>query len=165
MTTPSNPYGNDGQNNNDNFGQGNNDNFGQGSAYPYGGASDNTGFDATAGSNAGGYPGGGYPGGMNAGMPMGGEQPNNLMPWSIINTILSICACCLPIGLIGVYFSSQVKKKWEMGDQAGALQTAKTTRTTNIVISCIVVAMFLLSILGQVMGWAPDYEQLMNEYQ
>lgn len=148
MSTPYNPYGNDGQNENNS----------QGDANPYGGSS----YDQSA--NGAYNAAGSFPTGGGVNQPMG-ERPKNQMAFSIILTVLSVCICCLPIGAVGLYFSTQVNKKWDMGDQAGSLAAAKNARTANIVVSCIIGAMVLLNVVGQMMGWMPDYEQLMNEYK
>lgn len=162
MTTPQNPFE---PNNND----------AQGNANPYGGApqsGDNTfGANNTYGSDssgatgnpyesAGAFPGGtGYDAGYAAGAP--GEKPNNDMVWSIINTILSLCNCCIPFGLIGLFFSTQVNKKWDMGDFAGAQDSAAKARKTNIVVSVLIAIAFVASLIANLTG-AVDYSQFMN---
>lgn len=49
-----------------------------------------------------------------------GPPPRNHLPWTILVSAL----CCLPLGLVGVYFSTQVNPKWAAGDHYGAAEAA-----------------------------------------
>ena len=60
---------------------------------------------------------GGYP----SGAPM---KPENYLLWTILTTIM----CCLPLGAIGIYFSMQVDKNWEMGLPAEAAASARKAK-------------------------------------
>ena|ERR1700733_10300267 len=48
-------------------------------------------------------------------------QPKNWLVESILVTIF----CCLPFGIAGIVFASQVNSKYQSGDYAGALQASK----------------------------------------
>jgi hypothetical protein len=48
-------------------------------------------------------------------------QPKNWLLESILVTIF----CCLPFGIAGIVFASQVNSKFAAGDYAGALQSSK----------------------------------------
>ncbi|MEN1973905.1 MULTISPECIES: CD225/dispanin family protein [unclassified Cellulomonas] len=74
---------------------------------------------------AGGY---GQPGAY--GQPAGyGQQgyaapPQNYLVFSILATVL----CCIPLGIVSIVFASQVNTKWNAGDQAGALESARKAK-------------------------------------
>jgi hypothetical protein len=50
------------------------------------------------------------------------SKPKNWLVESIIVTIL----CCLPFGIVGIVYSSQVNSKYAAGDYEGALQASKS---------------------------------------
>jgi hypothetical protein len=55
--------------------------------------------------------------------------PKNWLVESILVTIF----CCLPFGIAGIVFASQVNSKWSTGDFAGAQQSSKeAARWTKI---------------------------------
>ena len=58
-----------------------------------------------------------------AGGPVG-PQPENYLVWSILSTVF----CCLPLGIVSIVFSAQVSSKWQMGDQAGALESSRKAK-------------------------------------
>lgn len=126
MTTPYNPYGNDGQNDGatggDNSASANNS-YGQPNQSPYGGGSS---YDQTAGNAYGAA--GGYP--MNSGTNQpAGERPQNYLVWAILSTVL----CCLPTGIASIIFATQVNSKWDMGDFAGAQESSRKARLWAII--------------------------------
>lgn len=47
--------------------------------------------------------------------------PKNWLVESILVTIF----CCLPFGIAGIVFASQVNSKWSQGDHAGALESSR----------------------------------------
>jgi len=53
--------------------------------------------------------------------------PNNLV-LAIIATVVSIMGCCLPHGLVSLYFATQVNKKAATGDIQGATEAAKQAK-------------------------------------
>jgi Interferon-induced transmembrane protein len=61
-----------------------------------------------------------------AGVPV--TPPNNNLILPIIATIVSIIGCCLPHGLISLFFAIQVKKKATAGDLQGATNAAKQAK-------------------------------------
>lgn len=93
------------------------------------------------------------------------EMPKNNMTLAIIATILGICSpfCSgLILGIIAIVMSSQVKTKFENGDVAGALKSAKTSKT----LSLITIGLFVLAVaigIFQIMyyGW----DNLLEEYR
>ena len=54
------------------------------------------------------------------------EQTQQLPPknW-LVESILVTIFCCLPFGIAGIVFASQVNGKFASGDYAGALQSSK----------------------------------------
>ena len=48
-------------------------------------------------------------------------KPKNWLVESILTTIF----CCLPFGIAGIVFASQVNSKFAAGDYAGAVQASK----------------------------------------
>lgn len=148
MTTPHNPFGGDNSNpeNSDTTPYG----AGSGDANPFGATSG--GYEAQGAENAG-Y--GSFPSDANYTQPLGGTRPETYMPWSIINTILTVCNCCIPIGAVAIYFSWQVGKKFQDGDVAGAQEASKTAKTLNMVFSIIVALLILFNILNYFFHWIP----------
>ncbi len=65
---------------------------------------------------------------------MENEQPLSQLPvprpknW-LVESILVTIFCCLPFGIVGIIFSSQVNSKYDAGDIAGALKSSKDAGT------------------------------------
>jgi len=53
--------------------------------------------------------------------PPSSAPPKNWLVESILVTIF----CCLPFGIAGIVFASQVNSKWAVADYNGALQASK----------------------------------------
>lgn len=64
-----------------------------------------------------------------------GQKPSNYLVWTILATVL----CCLPIGAVGIYFSTQVDKLWSEGDVVGAESRSRSAR--NLAITAAVVSL------------------------
>ncbi len=58
--------------------------------------------------------------------PLQPHQPGLLPPknW-LVESILVTLFCCLPFGIAGIIFATQVNTKFQMGDHAGALQASQ----------------------------------------
>jgi len=89
-------------------------------------------------------------------------QPKNWLVESILVTIF----CCLPFGIAGIVFATQVNSKFTAGDYAGALKASQDAgRWTKIgfwigilwVALCIIFVFFMggLALLG--VGLANEY--------
>jgi|GEM_PF-1323283 len=65
----------------------------------------------------------------------GGTPPPNFLVGNIIVTVLSSCSSCLGLilGIIGIVFSSKVKKTFEAGDIEGSLKASKTAKMMFII--------------------------------
>lgn len=72
-----------------------------------------------------------------------GAKPDNYLVWTILSTLL----CCLPVGAIGIYYSTQVDKLWAQGDVAGAYDRARTARNLAIGAAVFSLVLFVVWIL------------------
>lgn len=153
MTTPHNPFGNDGSTPDNSSPYGGD----QGNAQPFGATgNESTPYGGTQGGYQEGANGfGSYPADGNFAAQNGGLRPENYLPWSIINTVLSICTCCIPIGAVAIFFSLAVNSKFQKGDVAGAQSASKTAKTVNIVFSVIIGVLLLFQILNYFFNWIP----------
>ncbi len=59
----------------------------------------------------------------------GGSPPPNYLVHSIFATL----CCCLPGGIVAIVFASQVNKKWEEGDSAGARKSSEQAKMWCII--------------------------------
>ncbi len=73
-------------------------------------------------------------------------RPKNYLVESILVTIF----CCLPLGIVGIVFASQVNSKFDAGDYAGAESTSKQAKQFMIwgLIAGVVVLVAYLAIFG-----------------
>lgn len=73
-------------------------------------------------------------------------QPKNYLVESILVTIF----CCLPLGIVGIVFASQVSSKYTAGDYAGAEESSKQAKKFMIwgLIAGIVVLVAYIAIMG-----------------
>jgi hypothetical protein len=74
------------------------------------------------------------------------ERPKNWLVESILVTVL----CCLPFGVAGIVFASQVTSKYDNGDYAGAEKASKQAKTWTLVgaISGFVILLIYLAVIG-----------------
>lgn len=73
-------------------------------------------------------------------------QPKNYLVESILVTIL----CCMPLGVVGIVFASQVNTKYVAGDYAGAEESSKQAKKfmTWGIIAGVIVLVAYLAIMG-----------------
>jgi hypothetical protein len=57
-------------------------------------------------------------------MPM----PRQKVDSYLVPAILSTLCCCLPCGIVAIFYASQVSSKWSAGDDAGAKAAAKNAQ-------------------------------------
>ena len=83
-------------------------------------------------------------------VPAGGKPDNYLIP-----SILVTLCCCLPLGIVGIVYASQVDSKWNSGDQQGAIEAAANAKKwtmiglgLGIVANLIVFGIQILAIIG-----------------
>jgi predicted secreted protein len=85
------------------------------------------------------------------------NPPENYLVWSILCTLF----CCLPLGVISIIKSTEVNKKWNQGDYAGAQQSsadAKKFATYGAIAGVIVMVIYgILMAVGVVGAAASGY--------
>jgi hypothetical protein len=64
--------------------------------------------------------------------PGPGGPPQNI-PNYLVHSILATLFCCLPTGIAGIVFASQVNSKLAMGDYAGAKKASENARLWSII--------------------------------
>jgi len=75
------------------------------------------------------------------------KPPKNYLVESILVTIL----CCLPFGIAGIVFASQVNSKFAVGDYEGAIASSKSAKkwmTWGLVSGVIVIVLYLVFIFA-----------------
>ncbi len=83
---------------------------------------------------------------------MNQHPPKNYLIESILVTIF----CCLPFGIAGIVFASQVNSKFDLGDYEGALKSSKEAQKwmTWGIVSSLLIGFFYLIIVFAIGGWA-----------
>jgi hypothetical protein len=74
------------------------------------------------------------------------EQPGKPKNW-LLESILVTIFCCLPFGIVGIIFASQVNAKYDAGDYAGALRaSADAGKWTKIgfIIGLVVIVLWII---------------------
>ena len=85
------------------------------------------------------------PGGPGAyGVPP--SPPSNHLVWAILTTLF----CCLPLGVVSIVFAAQVNGKWNSGDHAGAIASAKNAKTWAIVSAVLGFILNVILVIVQV---------------
>jgi len=76
-------------------------------------------------------------------------QPKNYLLESILTTI----CCCLPLGIVGIVFASQVNSKYALGDYEGAVQSSKEAKKwmTWAIIAGVIINFGIYFIWGSVL--------------
>lgn len=91
-------------------------------------------------------------------------MPNNNMTLAIVATVLGLCSpCCigLILGIVAIVMASQVNKKYESGDFAGAESSAKNAK----ILSYIAIGLLLLNVIYLFAFDGMDaYEQIIEQY-
>lgn len=75
------------------------------------------------------------------------NRPKNYLIESILVTIF----CCLPLGIVGIVYATQVNSKFDVGDFDGAMkasQDAKTWMKWGLISGAIVVVVYLVFIFA-----------------
>ena len=85
-------------------------------------------------------------------------RPQNYMTLAIISTILGCCGCSglgFVVGLVGIYFASQVNPRFNAGDVDGANKNSKTAK----ILSFVALGMFAFSLIASavMMIFYPEY--------
>jgi hypothetical protein len=84
--------------------------------------------------------------------PGGGAPPPNYLVWAILTTIF----CCTPLGIVSIVYAAQVNSKWQMGDYAGAQESARKAKQfamwAAIALGILVAIYIVFAILAAVMS-------------
>lgn len=77
----------------------------------------------------------------------GGKPPTYLVP-----SLISVCCCCLPAGVVGLIYATRVDSYWNAGKHAEALDASNKARlwsflSMGIAATCIGL-IFILNILS-----------------
>lgn len=95
--------------------------------------------------------------------------PENNMTLSIVGTIIGLCSPCCLLGLIpgiiAIVFSSQVNSKFNAGDYAGAVSSAKNAKTLAYIALGLGVLGIILNIVVFAISGADGYREMIEEYQ
>ncbi len=71
-------------------------------------------------------------------------RPKNWLLESILVTIF----CCLPLGIVGIVYASQVNGKWNSGDYDGALKSSRQAGTWTKIGFFIGIFLWILNIIS-----------------
>jgi len=77
-----------------------------------------------------------------------GVRPKNYLVESILVTIF----CCLPLGVVGIVFATQVNSKYDTGDYAGAEKASKQAK--QFMLWGLIVAVVALIVYFAIFGVA-----------
>ena len=75
------------------------------------------------------------------------KPPKNYLAESILVTIF----CCMPLGIAGIVFDSQVNSKFAVGDYEGAIASSKSAKkwmTWGIIASVITVFLYVVFVFA-----------------
>ncbi len=75
------------------------------------------------------------------------QRPKNYLVESILVTIF----CCLPLGIAGIVFASQVNTKFDVGDIAGANKASKDAKKWMIwglISSAVVFVLYIIFVIA-----------------
>ena len=90
-------------------------------------------------------------------------MPTNHMGLAITGTVLGLCPtlCCVNfiLGIVAIYFATQVKKKFEQGDYAGAESASKNAK----ILSYIAIALFVVGIIISILTYDEEQNREMIE--
>jgi hypothetical protein len=83
------------------------------------------------------------------------KVPNNLV-LAIVASVVSFMFCCLPHGLISLYFALQVDKRSLAGDINGATNAAKQAKTwawISLILAIVgIVLAFVFGVIGGILS-------------
>lgn len=88
--------------------------------------------------------------GNSGGPPLAGDYAGLNVPTYFALAVLSSMFCCLPLGLVAIWFASQVEGKQNAGNVAGALESSTAAKNWCIVAAILALAFWLVGGLGYV---------------
>ena len=80
----------------------------------------------------------------------GVQKPNNNIVWAIVSLVMAFACtglCGLPFGIASLVFALQVDNKWNMGDYAGAEESARKAKLwglIGVIISAVLFVIFVI---------------------
>lgn len=83
------------------------------------------------------------------------EVPNHLA-LSIISAVMSLLCCCIPFGIVPVFFSTQVNTKYANGDYDGARSASANAKLWSWVCIGMALLMFVLNVILQIVASAGE---------
>lgn len=81
----------------------------------------------------------------------GGNFPVRPKNW-LVESILATIFCCLPFGIAGIVFASQVNSKFDAGDYQGAVQSSKDAGKWTKIAFIIGIIQFIIGVLWVIFG-------------
>lgn len=81
----------------------------------------------------------------------GGNMPVRPKNW-LVESILATIFCCLPLGIVGIVFASQVNSKFDAGDYQGALRASKDAGKWTKIAFFIGIIQFIIGVLWVIFG-------------
>lgn len=83
--------------------------------------------------------------------PFYGGAPAPKIPNYLVHSILATILCCLPTGIVGIIYASQVNSKLASGDIAGAQKASQNARLwtiISVVAGLVFGVIYLLILMG-----------------
>ncbi len=95
------------------------------------------------------------------------EQPNSNYALTIVGTLLGCCSqffIGFIVGLVGIYFSSQVATRFNNGDYEGAEKASKNAR----ILGLVAIGIFVVSIIIVIITFTSNpeaYQEMLEEFR
>lgn len=96
------------------------------------------------------------------------QLPENHLTLSIIGTVLGFCSpCCigLIVGIVAIVFSTQVNSKFNAGDYAGALASAKNAKLLGYIAIGLGVLGLVINLISLAIMGTDGYMEMIENYQ
>lgn len=91
-------------------------------------------------------------------VPGGGNMPARPKNW-LVESILATIFCCLPLGIVGIVFASQVNTKYDSGDYPGAEVASKDAGKWTKIAFFVGIAQIIIVILIYAFGGLMMFRQ------
>jgi hypothetical protein len=78
------------------------------------------------------------------------DIPNHL-PLSIISAVMTLCCCCIPLGIIPVIFSAQVNTKIANGDFIGAKRDSDNAKLWAWIFIGVALIVFVIQMISRLL--------------
>lgn len=90
------------------------------------------------------------------------------LAWAILATVASVLFCCLVgtiPGIVAIVFATQVNRRWDAGDEAGALRASRNAKLWCWITTGLCIAGLLSSIWFIQSGSMAEYHRLLEELE